>query len=422
MCMMIRATLTRSFLWHVGARAQLFLDCNTVRIWRIPYFNSFSYGAAAALTSLISALTATYFIISANRARRYLSNDGDHQVANRGTVVPKNAFNRQVTSFALANKAAMRQLMRRVFASGCLMLVITVVLATGTPFIFHPIGFTIVFGMGNTIVMANSLLQIEAFAPATGAPIGPLQEGWLAATHGVRRLRDRGDKWLASSFSENNNPNDPNNPNVAHHRRLSHIESGGHALLRSVAEAAQHSEHQARDSPCDDQLKPWERPGVSIRCLEAFVRTHHITPDMTTTDVMERFIKPETTARKCSYVELLSSDDRCPPHWLGKATHFASHWWGYSFTELVSVLRAFSAICAEPPFFFLDAMAINQHKFFLGSTRVQATQEELLNGIRSSLHACGNLLLCCMSGPGGEPGWMSPAPFKRIWCLYEVRV
>ena len=76
------------------------------------------------------------------------------------------------------------------------------------------------------------------------------------------------------------------------------------------------------------QLKPWERPGVSIRCLEAFVRTHGatITPDMTTTDVMERIIKPETTARKCCYIELLASDDRCPPEWLGKPTHFASHW------------------------------------------------------------------------------------------------
>ena len=94
--------------------------------------------------------------------------------------------------------------------------------------------------------------------------------------------------------------------------------------------------------------------------------------------------------------------------------------WGYRFLDLVAALRAYSATCSEPPFFFLDTMAINQHTFFLGSTSDQTTQEELLEGLRFSLQACGNLLLCCMAGPGGEPGWMSPAPFKRIWCLFEV--
>ena len=380
-------------------RAQLFLDCDAWLHWSIPYFNSFSYSNAATLASLTTALTATYFIRSALRAQHYLSND-DANGGDGGTNV--------------TNKAAMRRLMRRVLASGCVMLVITVAFAIGTTVIFHPPGFAALFSGLYFLVMVNSLLLIDSFVPATGVPIGPLREASLVVTRGAHRLMDRCEQWLASSSSS------AAIVHVAQSRRLSHIDRQGRTLLRSVAEATQHSQQNATDAPNDDQLKPWERPGVSLRFLESFVCTHNITPTMTTTDVMERIIKPETAARKCCYVELLSSDDRCPPQWLGKATHFASHWWGYSFLELVGALRAFSATCAEPPFFFLDTMAINQHTFFLGSTSSQATQESLLHGLHSSLNACGNLLLCCMAGPGGEPGWMSPAPFKRIWCLFEV--
>ena len=94
--------------------------------------------------------------------------------------------------------------------------------------------------------------------------------------------------------------------------------------------------------------------------------------------------------------------------------------WGYKFVDLVAALQAHSATCSEPPFFFLDTMAINQHDFALGSTGSQAVQSELLEGLRSSLRASGKLLLVCMAGPGDDPGWMAPAPFKRIWCLYEA--
>ena len=36
--------------------------------------------------------------------------------------------------------------------------------------------------------------------------------------------------------------------------------------------------------------------------------------------------------------------------------------------------------------------------------------------------ACGTLLLCCSAGPTGAPGWERPAPFARVWCLFEVFV
>jgi len=299
----------RSTAFTPHPAAQLLLDGDAWRIWRIPYFNSFSYDLAGILMSLTSALTAIYFIGSALRARRYLSKHSADLSA------------RDLSGDA--DQKALRRLMRRVLASGCLMLVTTIVLAIGLPVLLHPIGFTVLCGIMFPIMMANSLLQIDSFAPAIGVPIGPLREICHAMSHGVDRLMNRGMEWIASSSSAN--------PVVraVQKRRSTRADSGadanGSALLREVSRF-EHPEQSPTDAPSDDHLKPWERPGVSARFLEAFVITHKITRTMTTTDVMERIIKPETATRKCCYVELLSSDDRCPPQWLGKTTHFASHW------------------------------------------------------------------------------------------------
>ena len=45
----------------------------------------------------------------------------------------------------------------------------------------------------------------------------------------------------------------------------------------------------------------------------------------------------------------------------------------------------------------------------------------MVDGLRFSLRACGTLVLCCSAGPTGL-GWESPAPFSRVWCLFEVYV
>ena len=339
---------------------QLILDCNAWLRWRIPYFNSFSYGLAAVLTSAITFLSAAYFILSAVRARRNLSTD-----QSTGGVGVINEDDAHVVS-----KATMRRLVRRVLPSGCLMLAITVVLAVGTELIFHPIGFTVVSCVLFPMVMANSLLQIGSFAPSRNAPVGPLQEVKLAVMRWARRLANRAEQWLASSSSAN-----PNQlVRIAQHRRskrASFVDQRGYQLFSELIEAAKddppegnsHNEAIARTAPPklerrgslgalvhaahatrsealsdlganpkteptghDDQLKPWDHPGVSVTYLQAFVKTHNITADLTTTEVMETIIKPETAARKCSYVELFTGDDRCPPQWLGKTTHFASHW------------------------------------------------------------------------------------------------
>ena len=327
------------------------------------------------MTSAVTALSAAYFVRSAIRAWRNLS--ADQSVGGSGAI--------NEDRVRVASKAMMRRLVRRVLMSGCLTLAITMALAIGANFLFHPIGFTVVFGSFAPIAMANSLLQISSFAPASGAPIGPLHEIKLVVMSSLRHLANRAEQRLASSPSAK-----PNKiVRIAQHRRLkraSFVDQQGYELFGELIATAQYqyqpagndhneatetrtgrreslagrlhdarseaeagaaprrtlerrgslsgmvhdarSEAEAGTEPTgsEDQVKPWDHLGVSVRCLEAFARTHKVTANMTTTDVMETIIKPETAARKCCYVELVASDDRCPPQWLGKITHFASHW------------------------------------------------------------------------------------------------
>ena len=90
------------------------------------------------------------------------------------------------------------------------------------------------------------------------------------------------------------------------------------------------------------------------------------------------------------------------------------------------MLRAHAAkleSAGEPPvFYFFDAFAINQHSFFLGSTDDEETQRCLIEGLRSSILKCGQIVLLCTRGPTGKPGWEQPAPLGRVWCLFEVFV
>ena len=85
----------------------------------------------------------------------------------------------------------------------------------------------------------------------------------------------------------------------------------------------------------------FESRGVSVAFLKWFIAQHESTPgfkDMTTTDVCNIIIKPETEARKCAYLELIvdKSDDSSLP-FVGPAQCFVSHAWKYKFIDLVQV-------------------------------------------------------------------------------------
>ena len=278
-------------------------------------------------------------------------------------------FTRATSSHLRLGGAVQRRLVRRILASGCLMLFITATLAIATVFMFHPIGFAVLVAIAYSALIANSVLQADSFAPVTRAPVGPLQEVLRTVKRFAIHFGEQAENWLASTHAatpsclvqaararQTRRVSHLNQDGVAFMRSISRVMAPPQALIRAdeegsmpdrgslardgaimnrVIEGALASSEQGGgtapgDNACiiGDQLKPWQRKGVSIRFLQAFVKVHNITRDMTTTDVMEMFIKPETAAWKCCYIELLTGDvsNPAPSQWLGKASHFVSHW------------------------------------------------------------------------------------------------
>ena len=80
------------------------------------------------------------------------------------------------------------------------------------------------------------------------------------------------------------------------------------------------------------------------------------------------------------------------------------------------------AVAGEPPAaYFFDQFILNQWDMYKDCTCEAARCEELIDGLRMSLRACGTLLLCCTAGAEGV-GWERPAPLSRVWCLFETFV
>ena len=298
---------------HFPSPWQIFLDCNAWMQWRIPYFNSASYGMAATLSSAISALTALYFIGSAVRAQRYLTNGNDQNsgVAN------------------VANKAAMRRLMRRVLASGCLMLLLTIILAIATSFILNPVGFTVFFGASYPVIMANSLLQIASFAPPAGAPSGPIEEVRLALKRAAR-----------SAVSRCNGSARAQSQRAGHKRLRFLIEEGPQPVIggsggrrrssifpRTINEQsiAVVPEEPTTTGPSQNSVPPCERLGVSYEFLLAISESWAVPSSMTTHEFCSKYIVPATMKKNCCLTDLLLQTN-CPDEWLGKMGVFVSHW------------------------------------------------------------------------------------------------
>ena len=273
----------------------------------------------------MAALTAIYFIGSALRAQRYLLHDTSNT-----TDDPLQAENtlQRAASGVQANKAAMRRLMRRVLASGCLMLIITVTLAVGSDFIFHPTGFAIIFGAWSPIVMANSLLQIDSFAPVTGAASGPLRETFLAiwtAFESVSSLyfgtkrEDRKPGIKRLRFLIGKGPS----PRVVH--------ADGLLASRWAAMASVVSVRPQPIDEVDDKRLPWaslpvsQRQGMSYSFLLAVLEAWRIPDDMTTYQLCDKYVKPACRKDNCGFLDVILKTE-CPDGWFGPMDVFVSHW------------------------------------------------------------------------------------------------
>ena len=300
----------------LSADPQLLLEQEAWLQWRIPMFNSYSYGIAALLGSGGQAITAIYFVGSALRARRYLSSRGDSEGGTTGSV---------------ANRAAMQRLMGRVLMSGCLMLVITIAYAVCIEFFFHPIGQTALFMIALPTTMTNSILQLASFAPPAGAPSGPIDEARLTLQ---RAARSAVRYCSGSAHSQSQR---------AGHKRLRFlIGEGLQPVMRGGGEGRRRSslfqrnvggvqsvvvvpEEPTNTGPAQNSLPPCERLGVSYEFLPAVTESWAVPNTMTTHEFCSKYIQPASMKKNCCLTDLLLQTD-CPEEWLGKMEVFVSHW------------------------------------------------------------------------------------------------
>ena len=202
----------------------------------------------------------------------------------------------------MANKAAMRRLLHRVLASGCFMLLITLVAAIATTFLFSPTGFSIGVFLTYPVVMANSVLQIDAFAPATNAPSGPLRgtvlalwdvpRNFLVLCRGTETEQRPGVKRLRFLIGEGSNPLVQDNGS-SRSRSLSVVVAPQLSLgTTSITVKSAHSSHFAAvlsGPEVGASRLPWSSlpvsqkdDGVSHSFLLAILEAWRIPHDMTT--------------------------------------------------------------------------------------------------------------------------------------------
>ena len=74
------------------------------------------------------------------------------------------------------------------------------------------------------------------------------------------------------------------------------------------------------------------------------------------------------------------------------------------------------AIGLSPAFYFIDVFVLNQVAIANRSHNMhQVIFGQLIRELRDTVLNSQSMLLCCSSGPTGDPGWVKAAPLSRIW-------
>ena len=125
---------------------------------------------------------------------------------------------------------------------------------------------------------------------------------------------------------------------------------------------------------------------------------------LTTDDVKDRFIVPQTEATKlslCAQMKL-QGDARVQP-----ATWFVSHAWRYKFLDLVAALETFFAGQGGCIVIWLDLFSTSQHAVF--SQPPEWWQQTFI----SAIARMGQLVMVMTP-------WDDPICLTRAWCLIEL--
>lgn len=123
--------------------------------------------------------------------------------------------------------------------------------------------------------------------------------------------------------------------------------------------------------------------------------------EVTLYDLMKYYVFPITKERKCSYVELVSSDpQRQMPDF------FCSHWWGDSVLDFISCLGKHAQDHGSLPTYWVCAYSLNQHNM----------TEELGNDPQSTP------FYRAMQLTKGTVSILdfNAACYSRIWCAFEI--
>ena len=152
--------------------------------------------------------------------------------------------------------------------------------------------------------------------------------------------------------------------------------------------------------------------GFSMEALQLFCRDYKdkINDGMTTIDICEKIVKPETESDNCSMVDWwVKRKDGINRKLVGRATIFISHVWKYKFNQLVGLIEKYWRENGQTQnmFFWYDCFVVNQH------IRTVVPYETLKTLFGQSLKNIGKCLVALID-------WKKPEYISRCWCLFEM--
>jgi len=165
-----------------------------------------------------------------------------------------------------------------------------------------------------------------------------------------------------------------------------------------------------------------EQNGVSLEFLLRFANDMGITEDHTAQDVCDLFVKPVTEdiagLGSGSMVELVQEAEGFgSSKWGGCPTHMVSYSWSYPFRLVLEALTAFEQ---EQPldkgqthYYFVDQMALNQHKMVEGCTNDAEMAKQLVTALKESIKVPNRMVMILSP-------WRAPVTLGRAWCLFEL--
>eukprot|EP00913_Durusdinium_trenchii_P026516 g24877.t1 len=174
----------------------------------------------------------------------------------------------------------------------------------------------------------------------------------------------------------------------------------------------------------------WKR-GLAFAVADSFLdmAVDDCGPDLKTTDLCMRWLKPLTLPARCSIWEAFSTgfpklyganypqvSHQSYGLYIGQPTVMVSHCWASSYWELMLIMKRFDENTQSNNLFFLDVFAMNQHDFAdMTSVQLNGSDTTMLRALTRALDLPGRVLLAMTPH-------QQPLLLTRSWCLYEIYI